>query len=157
MNIQSTAESRPTPMNWRCQVLINLNKWTERSEITPDSDKFITPSFESKYLAGAWHHPPEGSELTTSPSRTRIFIQLANLRRQSHFGISVNESRNNSWEQSSSRDRILTSHMEAVTVQLYLSEDKLRQLHMSRRKMYTPRKILICLVWWHFTISYRSN
>jgi hypothetical protein len=53
-------------------VLINLGKFDERSQVTSDSDQLKTPSVEDKYLVGASLHPPEGSELTTSPSQIRI-------------------------------------------------------------------------------------
>jgi hypothetical protein len=53
-------------------MLINLDKYDERSQMTSDTVKLPKSSAEHKYLAGASLHPPEGCELMTSPSHIRL-------------------------------------------------------------------------------------
>jgi hypothetical protein len=70
---------RPTLTSCRNQVLNNLDRYAEPSQITSDSNELKTPSVEDKCLAGASLHPPGGPELTTSPCQTLIRLQFVDF------------------------------------------------------------------------------
>jgi hypothetical protein len=105
-------------MNWRRQVLMTSILRKRR---------FIPPR-------RIWTHIPSQQEFVS---------KWPTLTGWSHYAISLSQSRNNSWEQSSSRRQNSDlTHGSSYLLQqrdyLYPSEDKLCELHMSKYKVTSP-------------------
>jgi hypothetical protein len=64
--MRNIAKLHLTLTSYRSEVLINLDKYEECSQITSDSDELKTPSVEDKYLVGVLLHP-QGTGLMMSP------------------------------------------------------------------------------------------
>jgi hypothetical protein len=90
-------------------------------------------------LVSCWSvaSPPEGSELTTSPPRQGFFSNGLILSSQSHYAVSINQSRHDSWEWSRIRNSTCGDRYNLeFRVLLHRSQDTLWELRMSKDNVH---------------------